>query len=540
MNKKILLILFGLYSMYPLLIIAQEIDDSCRCKAVSHSFFSIRPVYQINSPEYLVHNHNGYKERIDGCGGSFQAILLGGKSTHDDAIARFFTPFCRTILNVNEAQLAGTDILASHLNIYTLNGTFASTVEFKPHHSYIGAGFNYQQVFYERCNGHNFWFTVSGPVVQVRNRIELIETITDDGGGPIASPALSTPTGGCPENCPNPCNTDCILDPAQALPPVGSVVAAFAQPGWCFGRIDDTDNSRHRKTRVGDVTVRVGYETVKCDAYYLDSYGGIIIPTGNTPKGIDVFEPIVGHNHHWGFLLGSSFGMEVWQSECSDTKILSTFDLNITTFFERNERRSFDLKYKPWSRYMQFYKNAAQAQLAAAAGGTDYGLILHTPGIDILTQDLKVKPGYYRTFNGAFILQRNCFEAEVGWNFFARQAECVKLGCDFPEGTALKSITAGAGATGTFQTINNNFGANCLASPVGSFADNIITVDDLDLESAAHPAYLTHTAYASVAYKTETCNGYPLFFGIGGSYEFPPDNVGLNRWMAWGKFGLAF
>ena len=189
---------------------------------------------------------------------------------------------------------------------------------------------------------------------------------------------------------------------------------------------------------------------------------------------------------------------------------------------------------------MQFYRNQAQAALAAASLDPIYSLSLHTPGIDILTQDLKVKPGFYRAFNGALIVDRNCYELEIGYNFFARQAECLKLDCAFPEGVALKAINLGGGATGRFQTINSDFGNNCLGSPVTDYADNIITPADLDLESAAHPAILSHTIYGSVAYKFETCRGFPLFIGAGASYEFATDNAGLNRWMAWGKLGIAF
>ena len=515
-------------------------DHSCDCKAVSHTFFSIRPVFQVNSPEYLAHNRDFYKQCPDGFGGTVQATVLGGKSTHDDGIARFFLPFCKTTLTVNEQPLPGTDVLASQLNIYTQNGNFQSTVEFKPRHSYVGLGINYQQKIYERCNGHSIWFTISGPILEVHNRIELVETIINNGGGAVATAIPSAISGGCPANCPNSCNDDCLLNPAQLLQPVDSVVAAFMQPGWCFGRIDNSGNKHHRKTTVGDITVRIGYETVNKDDCHLDSFFGVVIPTGNKPKAIEVFEPIVGHNHHWGIVLGSTFGLEIWKNQCGDITLSGEFDFMVTTLFQRHERRSFDLKYKPWSRYMQFYKDINQAQLAAASTDPFYALALHTPGIDILTQDVRVKPGFYRTFNAGFIIDTRCFELEVGYNFFARQAECLRLDCEFPTGAALKAIDIGGGATGQFQTINNDFGNNCTATPVANYNNNIITAADIDLESAAQPATLTHTAYGSLAYHFDVCAGYPMYVAVGGSYEFPPDNVGLNRWMAWGKFGIAF
>ncbi len=534
MNKKIGLIAASLFAS----LLSGVENGACDCKASSHSFFSIHPVFTVISPEYLVHSRDFYKAYSHGRCSTFQATLLGGKSTKNENLARFFNPTCKTVLNVNEQQLANTDILASQLNIYTVDGTFASTVEFKPRHSYIGVGLNYQQRFYETCNGNGIWLSVSGPVLRVKNKVEIVENITNTGGGAITAPTLTPVIGGCPAVCPNSCNTDCLVDPMQALQPVASVAAAFAQPSWCFGRID---NNHHTKTRLGDLTVRVGYETVNKEDVHADSFIGAIIPTGNKPKAIEVFEPIVGHNHHWGVILGGNVGMEVWQSCESDTTICSELDFAITYLFQRKERRSFDLKGKPWSRYMQFYSSAAQAQLAATTLNPTVALTLHTPGIDILTQDLKVKPGYYGMFNGAIVLNRACFELEVGGNVFARQAECVHFGdCGFPTGAALKDIAVGGGQTGLFQTINNDFGNNCTGTTVVNFDNNLITADDVDLGSAAHPATITSTMYGSLAYTFNSSCDYPMFVAAGGSYEFSPDNVGLNRWMAWGKFGVAF
>lgn len=519
-------------------------SSTCDCRASAQTFFSIRPVFTINSPEYLAHNRDFYKSVANGWGGTIQVTVLGGKSTHNDAIARFFLPFCSNTINVTEQKLPGTNVLANYLNIYTHNGNFESTVEFKPLHTYVGAGINYQQRIYERCTGNGIWLSISGPILRVHNRIQLIETIQNDGGGAVDRPVGTPVVPACPNNCPNPCNdTDCVLNPNEALPPVGSVVEAFAQPGWCFGRIDNACRKDcHTKTKVGDVTIRLGYETVNREDVHLDSFFGFIVPGGNTPKGINVFEPVVGHNHHWGFVLGSTFGLEIWQNQCGDMTLSGEFDFSISDFFERRERRSFDLKNKPWSRYMQFYKNIEQAQFAASYAITDptFALTLHTPGIDILTQDVHVKPGYYRMFNAAFIIDTTCYEFEVGYNFFARQAECIKLACPFPEGVALKAISTGAGQTAPFALINNDFGNNCSGTSIDDYNLNIITEADIDLDSAAHPATLTHTVYGSLAYQWNSGCNMPLYAAIGGSYEFSPDNVGLNRWMAWGKFGIAF
>lgn len=547
MKKYLLLLLLFFTKIIPIPFAAQLFQDetcaqfacehSCDCKAVSHSFFSIRPVYTINSPEYLSHNRDFYKRSESFWSGTLQVTPLGGSSNHNESIARFFLPFCNTTLNVSEQPVTtnSSTILARNFNIYTQNGTFASTVEFKPRQTYAGVGFNWQQKIYERSNGKSIWISFSGPLLHVRNRVELVETILDNGGGPIA---VNSPSTGSAEPVIE-CNADCSLNPLSALQPVGSVEQAFAQPGWCFGRVDP--NQHQSKTGFGDLTFRIGYETVNKDDCHLDSFFGVVFPTGNKPDGVILFEPIVGHNHHWGIVLGTVFGIEVLQAFDGDLTISNELDFSVTELFEHTERRSFDLHNKPWSRYMQFYKNREQAQAAAAAALTNpnYALALHTPGIDILTQDVKIKPGFYRMFNGAFIINYcDSFTLEAGYNFYARQSECIHLACPLPTTIAPKAIGVGSGSTSSFQSISIQPPDGCISS-LADYDSNILTEADLNLESAAHPATITHTVYGSFAYEWKEC-GYPMFVSVAASYEFPPDNVGLNRWMVWGKYGVAF
>ena len=547
MKKYCIVLLLFFTKIMPIPFAAQFFQDesckqfacehSCDCKAVSHTFFSIRPVYTINSAEYLSHNRDFYKRSENFWSGTVQVTPLGGSSTHNESLARFFLPFCSTTLNVSEQPVTtnSSTILARNFNIYTQNGTFASTVEFKPRQTYAGVGLNWQQKIYERSNGKSIWISLSGPILHVRNRVELVETILNDGGGPIS---VNSPSTGEPALT-NECNDVCTLNPLTALPPVGSVKQAFAQPGWCFGRVDH--NQHQSKTGFGDFTFRVGYETVNKDDCHLDSFVGVVFPTGNKPKAFTLFEPIVGHNHHWGIVLGTVFGIEVYEAWNGDLTVSNELDFCVTELFEHNERRSFDLHNKPWSRYMQFYKNVEQAQAAQAALLTNpnYALTLHTPGIDILTQDVKIKPGFYRMFNAAYIIDyRQCLALEVGYNFFARQAECIHLSCPFATTVAPKAIGVGGGATSNLQTISIQPPAGCI-SPLADYQSNIITEADLNLESAAHPATITHTVYGSFSYEWKEC-GFPMFVSIAGSYEFPPDNVGLNRWMVWGKYGVAF
>jgi len=61
----------------------------------------------------------------------------------------------------------------------------------------------------------------------------------------------------------------------------------------------------------------------------------------------------------------------------------------------------------------------------------------------------------------------------------------------------------------------------------------------LDLHSAASPSIISHTLYAFTKY-TWNKDKYPMFIGIGGSYEFGRENAVLNRWLLMAKYAISF
>ncbi len=116
MNRRLLFMLsiMAMQSSFASLVTnLVDYQHVCACRAQSQSFFSIRPVYTVNSPEYLAHNRDYYKKLDNLCyPGTLQLTALGGKSTHNDSIAKFFLPFCSTTFRVTEQQVVGTDIFS--------------------------------------------------------------------------------------------------------------------------------------------------------------------------------------------------------------------------------------------------------------------------------------------------------------------------------------------------------------------------------------------------------------------------------------------
>ncbi len=500
-------------------------DNLCECKITSKSFASIRPFFEAASPAKIALIRKEMQELRSKNGSLFQAVPFGGKTVKPERLAWYFGPSCKRVLLVSEQGAPGTDILSEQLNIVTQNGNFESKFCLSPVQSFAGVGFNYRTHFGCKDQNKGFFIDVTLPIYYVRNLMNLEEAIINNGGGPATT-----------DN-------------------VGSVKEAFLQEAWCFGRIDDCCDTSH--VGASEIDAQIGYGWGREQAH-MHSYIGVLIPTGNKVEGCKVFEPIIGWNHNTGFHFGSSFGIRLWHDPCKDRSIWYEFAVDSRYFFENTQRRSFDLKCKPWSRYMMVYCNEAQAAEANTAcndGNLPLGLAIGTPGINLFTQEVKVCPRFQRTYNTAFAIDLTDWTLEGGYNFFTRDQECVKLACSWEkiagivlerdangcfvpvDGPALKSLL-GCGQTDSVQTIGNDFGG-INRKPFADYAQNIITADDLDLSSAEAPCLLSQRLYVSVGYSIDSCRLRTLL-GIGGEYEFSGDNSGINRWGTWGKVAFIF
>ena len=274
-----------------------------------------------------------------------------------------------------------------------------------------------------------------------------------------------------------------------------------------------------------------------------------MIPTGNKPCAEFLFEPIVGHNKHFGITAGSEFCVKLWEDMEEGKAVRFAASCDGLYLFKKCEKRSFDLKCRPWSRYMQVYKNKEAAETEEAQGRNDQAAILNgEPGINYFTKDLTVRPRLSCTSNIALLYtneERN-YVGELGYNCYCRQKECVELNCNWNEKIALKALT-GTGDTTRFSKIDldavylNVSGATptVITQDAEFYDDNIIKESDLDLDSAAHPAYFSHNVYFSLGREWND-RDYPLFLNGAFSYEFGSDNAAMSRWLFWFKGGVAF
>jgi len=493
-------------------------SSECGCPCAGKTFFTNRPLYQTARPEYVSGFLNDKMVAAnDGFGGAFEAVVFGGKATQTRNLAQYFLPNCKQTLRASEVDSTTNiaDLQAHNFNIFTLNDTFNSNICFNARASEYGVGLHYLQGFCFNDDRSSWWYAdISMPITHVNSELILTETVINNGGGVNSFASTSTA--------------------------VANMTQAFAQSAWCFGKIDSC--ASHGKTGVADIEVKLGYQWKYSPECHIATYFGFVAPTGNKAKSEYLFEPIVGNGKHWGLMWGQQSGFEIWNSCNENWHVNFEVYTNATYLFENKQVRSFDLKGKPWSRYLAVYANEAAATAAEALGQTLPGANAATPGINIFTQCVKVQPRFQFNMTSLWKIHSDCgFEAEAGYNFYAREKECVTLANAWKPGPAIKDIL-GAGQTNPVANITANTLLINSVTPVSlaNYSNSLILASDLDLDSAAHPSIITNTIYGALGYKFEDmCT--PVHVNLGGSYEFAGKNFAvMNRWTLWGKAGISF
>jgi hypothetical protein len=302
---------------------------------------------------------------------------------------------------------------------------------------------------------------------------------------------------------------------------------AFKQTAMKYGRIDGAQS----KTRLADLTLKVGYDSpiLNRTDLYMTSFVGLILPTGNKPQAVYMFEPICGNGGHAGFMMGNRGEIDI--KNYKDGKFLMSWGVESQYLFQNTQKRSFDLKLNgAWSRYLSMCETTAALTVGGAANTTF--------GINLLTQDSKVTPGYNGTVHSGLTYVHKTWHVGVSYSTFMRQAENIELadGWTFPEAT----ITDYGYGVGDNSNRFRRIGSSITDLDQTTLATAIaIRESDINLNSAAHPAAVSHTI-ALVGGTHHSCKNRPYLVEGGTSYEFSRQNTALNRWGMWLKVQGSF
>ncbi len=309
-------------------------------------------------------------------------------------------------------------------------------------------------------------------------------------------------------------------------------------------------------TRPTNLQIMIGSKYLNENELQIISSMGVIVPLVEQNSNRFLFEPIQGFNSHFAFHSQMLLQFPLLRSDDLAHSSVCYFLSFENTFLARNKQlRTYDLKGKPYSRYLKvldIHKNEI------------------VPAMNVLTLRSRVEP--FNIFNGAtgFRVKFDDHMGEIGYELWAHGTEVVTVENKFesdwqddrygialinedgvlsfidPVDGVLKPIPAGQpGQTASNSTINHvgtPDGLISCCSPDGLIftqKNKYITLEDLDILSAAARSAITHRAYATITLGQKGKHR-DFFANLGLYIEASQNNAALSMWGGWAKFGITF
>jgi hypothetical protein len=193
-----------------------------------------------------------------------------------------------------------------------------------------------------------------------------------------------------------------------------------------------------------------------------------------------------------------------------------------TALLVRNTQcRIFDLKKKPWSRFMLYNIEGCPPDSSV-------------PGVNLLTLPVRSRPYNLVDFTMGWRTRTGLLELEMGYNVWGHGQERVRLTC--PILTSFGIAGTGAGPNNTARTSS--------LSTIKTLEPNDpvfipVTEEDLDFCSPAAASTIVQKVHAAagLVHEGENCGG---FLGCGVHVDIPHKNRPLELWGAWVKLGATF
>lgn len=435
--------------------------------------------------------------------------IFGGKTTRDgQEDLRTYLLFdnkkeliAKEAIPTNYAGDLSQDILVRDFNVRTAGGNHYSKVSMNPKQTKLGFMISYRHPINEK-----YWVNFDAPFEHLKQTVGLTETAV------VAQSADDQRASG----------GHAFFDTGTAtrLTAQANMFEAFRQTGLKYGRIDGTQ----KKDGMADFKIRFGRNAVVRDDLFVSQYVGVIVPTGNRRTAEYMWEAIVGNGHHAGIDWGNTTQICVHEANRCNWWVTNVLSGNY--LFENTQKRSLDLYNGPWTRYLTMYENA-----------TTRATNQRTFGINIMTRDVKVNPGFALGMASQVSLVGKNWNINLGIMNRFRQAEVIELAQAWEEGPMITDLSTPGGTPGDVLP-ERKMGRNINLANWGVDSDIFIKAADINLNSAAHPSVILSTIHASAAYFND--GEFSQNYELGGSVDTSRQNAGISRWNVYGKLLISF
>lgn len=183
------------------------------------------------------------------------------------------------------------------------------------------------------------------------------------------------------------------------------------------------------KTALGDIRIELGKIIAESEDYSIGMHLECAIPTGTKKESHVLFEPCIGNGNHWEFGGGVHGHYEFYRSRKINTAASLFIDFTITHLFKAHQKRTFDLKDKPLSRYMLAARFtpavtglfAPEPLIPAAQFANEY-----IPVANISTLDVSVCADAQIDSSAYIHYQKKQWDFDFGYNLWYRSQEQIK------------------------------------------------------------------------------------------------------------------
>ncbi len=284
---------------------------------------------------------------------------------------------------------------------------------------------------------HGLYFRIHAPAVLTKWNLNFEEQITNDGTngyvpGYFTSAAVSRV---------NLVSSFAAYAGSEAAPYLGldsRAIPPAPRPDFVFNPLENSKitGCGHKKTGLAEIQWALGWNFAQNEDNHIGLNIRGAIPTGTRPKGIYLFEPIVGNGHFWELGLGLTSHITFW--DCKETsKYFGLYlDANFTHMFKTHHRRSFDLVNGGNSRYMlaELLGTPVQNTLQSAGGVPAVAQFqnVYTPVANLTTLDVNVSVGIQADITAMLNYTHCRWSYDLGYNFWGRTCEKISLRCDCP------------------------------------------------------------------------------------------------------------
>jgi hypothetical protein len=483
-------------SLILLLLLITTITVYASKERHSQSFMYTHPINQNIAIQQAAWHNLLYAKPGKKCSNQFYMVFQ--KSVPRAYTARYFLPFpCEN--NVIAAgdlspEKALRDVRAEWLNIS--NPEFSSNFTLNPQQKQLAVIWEYHQDLSELLDMRMFdgyWVSMSIPATMIENDLGLQES--DIMHQPVDAPRNATD---------------------------GLSRRALLYSRMYSGTKDIIGLS--------EINLKLGMAYLAYNCFEVVYYTGLRIPTGQGQNVDFLFSPFNGNNNHAGLQGGVNFQLHLNQDRDFPCPICFSFFATLeSTFLIRNEQyRTYDLKKKPWSRYILLNKKGGPPEQ-------------NIPASQIFTLKTRVRPYNIIELSTGWRVRSEHIEAEIGYDIWAHGDERLYLRCKLQKDWAISGtgkMPDGTATSASRSTITNQ-AANDVNPITGEPLFITLTTSDLDLKSAASRAAFNHKLHASFAYIYTGCHTHGLL-NIGGFYEFLQKNSALEQWGIWLKFAVSF